>query len=290
VTRVVTPNEIAARLGVTGLTFRNWLREQKAAGHPLVASHEYRTHYQFTRAEADQLAAEFAEQALRPRASGLGTSALGRRKKRTDKAGAGPPAKAGSRTETRAQLEYLRSDDPGHRVTVEWMGEKVETLADLLRPGLRAVGINPAPKSVAAGHYYQGNYGQRFFRRLSKAGLLPDGAGFEDDRAFAAGIGFTDVVKRPTPSKEGLRPGELEHGGPILEAKLIKLHVRLAIFAFKSAAEALLGTLPPGSYGLVPGRGLGQARVFVMPGPTAARPIESDAIEKLRRALRAQSS
>jgi hypothetical protein len=34
------------------------------------------------------------------------------------------------------------------------MGEEVETLADLLRDGLRAVavGINPAPKSVAAGH------------------------------------------------------------------------------------------------------------------------------------------
>jgi hypothetical protein len=35
------------------------------------------------------------------------------------------------------------------------MGEKAETLADLLRPGLRAVvvGINPSPVSVAAGHY-----------------------------------------------------------------------------------------------------------------------------------------
>ena len=26
-----------------------------------------------------------------------------------------------------------------HRVTETWMGEQVETLADLLRPGLRAV-------------------------------------------------------------------------------------------------------------------------------------------------------
>jgi TDG/mug DNA glycosylase family protein len=44
------------------------------------------------------------------------------------------------------------------------MGEEIETLDDLLRPGLRAVaiGINPTPKSVAAGHYYQGKYGQTF--------------------------------------------------------------------------------------------------------------------------------
>jgi TDG/mug DNA glycosylase family protein len=43
-----------------------------------------------------------------------------------------------------------------HRATEEWMGQQVETLEDLLRPGLRAVciGINPAPTSVGAGHYY----------------------------------------------------------------------------------------------------------------------------------------
>ncbi len=36
------------------------------------------------------------------------------------------------------------------------MGQQVETLEDLLRPGLRAVciGINPAPTSVGAGHYH----------------------------------------------------------------------------------------------------------------------------------------
>ncbi len=43
-----------------------------------------------------------------------------------------------------------------HRATEEWMGQQVETLEDLLRPGLRAVciGINPAPTSVGAGHYH----------------------------------------------------------------------------------------------------------------------------------------
>jgi double-stranded uracil-DNA glycosylase len=292
VAKIVTPNEIAAQFGVTGLRFRNWLREQKTAGHPLVASHEYRTHYQFPQAEADQLAAEFAEQVLRPRSGAVGTSAPARRRKRAGRAGARSASKTAGLTYTGAQVDYPRSDDPGHRVMVEWMGEEVETLADLLRPGLRAVavGINPAPKSVAAGHYYQGNYGQTFFRRLSKAGLLPDGPGFEDDRAFAAGAGFTDVVKRPTAGKRDLRAGELEHGRPILEAKLTKLDVPLAIFVFKSAAETLLGALPPGFYGLVPRRRLGKTRVFVMPRPTAARPIESDAIEKLKRALRAQSS
>jgi hypothetical protein len=46
---------------------------------------------------------------------------------------------------------------PDHRVVIEWMRESIETLEDLLRPGLDAVcvGINPTPTSVAAGHYYQ---------------------------------------------------------------------------------------------------------------------------------------
>jgi TDG/mug DNA glycosylase family protein len=287
VAETVTPNEIAKRLGVTGLAFRNWLRERKAEGHPLVASHEYRARYRFTRAEADQLAPEFAEQVLGAGATGVAASPPSTR---TSRAG-GRLERAQSEGATRAdsRVEQPPSRDLGHRVTVEWMGEEVETLADLLREGLRAVaiGINPAPKSVAAGHYYQGNYGQTFFRRLHKAGLLPDGEGFEDDRSFAAGTGFTDVVKRPTPGKQGLRPGELEHGRKILEAKLTTLDVPLVIFVFKSAADTLLGRLPPHFYGLVPRRRLGEARVFVMPGPTAARANEADAIKKLRRALRA---
>jgi hypothetical protein len=58
-------------------------------------------------------------------------------------------------------------------------GQHVETLEDLLQPGLRAVcvGINPAPRSVRAGHYYQGNLGQRLFSRLSEAEVLPPGRG-----------------------------------------------------------------------------------------------------------------
>jgi double-stranded uracil-DNA glycosylase len=167
-------------------------------------------------------------------------------------------------------------------------GEESETLADLLRPGLRAVvvGINPAPTSVAAGHYYQGTYGQRFFDRLRRAGGLPDGDAFEDDRAFAAGIGFTDVVKRPTANADQVS-AELADGREDLEAKLAGVDVPLVVFAFKAAAETLLGPLPKGLYGVVPRRRIGNARVFVMPGPTAPTAEVDDAVKKLKRALRA---
>jgi predicted transcriptional regulator len=60
------------------------------------------------------------------------------------------------------------------------MDEEAVTLADLLRAGLRGavVGIDPSPVSVAAGHNYQGQLGERSFAALSTAGLLPRGPGF----------------------------------------------------------------------------------------------------------------
>ena len=72
VVEVVTPNEIARTLGVTGLTFRNWLRAEKAARHPLLAAHEYRTRYRFTRQEAHQLIAEYRASGGRGRARPAG--------------------------------------------------------------------------------------------------------------------------------------------------------------------------------------------------------------------------
>jgi TDG/mug DNA glycosylase family protein len=174
------------------------------------------------------------------------------------------------------------SADPGHRVTEDWLGDEVPTLADLLGPGLRGVvvGINPSTVSVAAGHYYQGRLGQRFFSGLLDAGVLPVGDGFEDDRAFKAGLGFTDVVKRATARETGLRTGELLHGRKRLEVRLAELAVPRIIFTYKTAAATLLGRFD--GFGLRPGRPLAGAEVFVMCGPMAKRIDRAHAIRDLR--------
>jgi TDG/mug DNA glycosylase family protein len=156
----------------------------------------------------------------------------------------------------------------GHRVREMWMEEEVETLEDLLRPGLRAVcvGINPAPRSVAAGHYYQGQLGQMFFKRLRLANILPTTPGWEDDVAYAGGIGFTDIVKRPTEKAADVGIDEFAYGKPLLENKLEAAAPQLLIFSFKKTAEILFGKFAGNGF---IGRRFGGAEVFVMPGPYA---------------------
>jgi TDG/mug DNA glycosylase family protein len=156
---------------------------------------------------------------------------------------------------------------PSHRVIEDWMGEEVETLEDLLRPGLRAVcvGINPSPVSVNAGHYYQGRAGQPFFARLREAGVLPDAArGHEDDAAFDAGIGFTDIIKRASANAKGLPASEHTHGRELLLAKLDTYRPQFVIFTFKKTAQVVFGAFD--GNGFVPGLRLAASEVFVMPG------------------------
>lgn len=172
------------------------------------------------------------------------------------------------------------SEDPGHRVTEEWMGEQVTTLEDLLRASLRVVvvGINPALVSVNTGHYWQGSTGQTLFRRLRQVGLLADGVGFEDDRAFAAGVGFTDVVKRPTRSADDVAPHEMAHGRVLLTEKLERYRPEILLFVFKGAATTLLGAF--GGLGFV-GLQFAGAEVYVMPRPWEKRELAQRALHEL---------
>jgi len=94
---------------------------------------------------------------------------------------------------------------------------------------------------------------------------------------FASGIGFTDVVKRPTADATGVARGELEHGRELLLAKLERYQPQIVLFVFKKAATTLLGSFPGNGF---IGRSLGGADVFVMPGPyesavTVARTLET---------------
>jgi TDG/mug DNA glycosylase family protein len=167
------------------------------------------------------------------------------------------------------------------------MGERVETLADLLRPGLRAVcvGINPSLVSVKAGHYYQGRSGQRFLARVRTAGVIGESRrGTEDNAAFADGVGFTDIVKRPTRSADELRADEFRHGSVLLEEKLTRFAPRLVIFTYKAAATAMFGRLD--GNGFIPGLAFADVPVFVMPGLYEATATAEQTLAALAQAVR----
>src|SRR5438034_8636468 len=89
-----------------------------------------------------------------------------------------------------------------------------KTLPDYLKPKLKLVfiGINPGYYSAQVGHYYA-RPGNLFWWALSHSGLLPRELGPENDaELLELGIGFTDVVKRPTHSSGDLRQDEFDAG------------------------------------------------------------------------------
>jgi TDG/mug DNA glycosylase family protein len=104
--------------------------------------------------------------------------------------------------------------------------------------------------------------------------------GWEDDAAMELGVGFTDLVKRPTASADGVRSDELTHGRKLLVAKLEAAGTPLVIFSFKKAATTVLGKFE--GNGFVRGFRLGHSEVFVMPGPMEGRQTAHETIETLR--------
>ena len=259
----MTPSEMARALRISPKTLRARLRRMKTAGDPRLKGHLHNERWLFD--------AELAHELMNGFQRRVGDTLAVRA---ADSAGSAKPS-----TSTDAVHEHPRGH--GHRVRQTWIGVECDTLEDLLRPGLLAVcvGINPTPASVAAGHYYQGEYGQRFFDRLRRVELLLDGVrGREDDAAFASGVGFTDLVKRPTRGESDLTREERQYGRSILEAKIAAADPDLVIFAFKSAAVTLLG--PFEHHGFI-GRQIAGADVFVMPGPTAKPEIVEAALAPL---------
>lgn len=263
----VSPNEISRRLGITGLQFRTWLRDKWRAGDPRLANHRIDDRWSFSAELAAELEAEYRIEKLRK----------GRPDVSDTKGATAGPRRASEISEVASSGDSAA----GHRIKVTVDGQQFETLADLLRPGLMAVvvGINPAPISVAAGHYWQGRTGATLWRRLRSVGLLPEGNEFQDDIAFDAGLGFTDVVKRPTRKGDEVTRSELQAGRAVLEAKLTDLEVPLIIFVFMAAATTLLGQFS--GNGFVHGRGVGGGKAFVMPGPYESNTTAKPTLETL---------
>ena len=108
------------------------------------------------------------------------------------------------------------------------------TLPHYLRPGLRVafIGYNPAIYSAEAGHYYA-RPGNVFWRQLSASGIAGRTVTHLDDAALMdeAGIGFLDLVCRPTVRAGELTKDELREGSLRLLGELTAATPRFAVFS-----------------------------------------------------------
>jgi TDG/mug DNA glycosylase family protein len=120
------------------------------------------------------------------------------------------------------------------------MQRAVRPLPDLLRDGLDIVfiGINPSIMSSTQGHYFA-RPTNRFWPCFSRStlsirareGLDVDMLGPTHDHALLAyGIGFTDIIKRPSANAAGLGRSEFDAGVAQLVSKLRRYHPRIACF------------------------------------------------------------
>ena len=158
------------------------------------------------------------------------------------------------------------------------------TLPDHLRPGLDLVfvGINPGLYSVQRGHYFA-RPTSRFWPAFSRSALSAPARrslglavlGPAHDRALLkCGIGFTDVVKRPSRGVEDLRLADYQEWAPRLVRRLARYQPRVVCFhgltAYRAFARYGLGR-PPQPWTLGPQPvSVGKARLFVAPNPSPA--------------------
>ena len=108
----------------------------------------------------------------------------------------------------------------------------IAPIPDLLGPGLKLVfcGYNPSLTSGRTGHNYA-HHGNRFWRVLHSAGITERlYAPEEGALLLERGIGFTNLVPRPTRRADELTREEIDAGAAALREKLELLRPRAVAF------------------------------------------------------------
>lgn len=141
------------------------------------------------------------------------------------------------------------------------------TLPDYAAPGLRllVVGYNPSPPAAATGVPFAGR-SNRFWAAAVRAGLVPPGR--DPWAALRSGVGFCDLVKRPTARAATLTRRELRAGLERVERLVRRVEPGAVCLAGVGAGRALLGARGPGPSP----RPVGGRPTWVMPNPSGANP------------------
>ena len=138
------------------------------------------------------------------------------------------------------------------------------------------VSLHPDPLLLL--HHLLGLY-YRFWRAFNLAGLASVEFGPEQDHLLLQhGIGFTDVVKRPTRGVGDLKQEAFRTGAPLFREKLMRFQPGVACFHgviaygnYLRYTERARGSLRPGKQLEI----IGRTKVFVTPNPSPANAVVS---------------
>ena len=147
-------------------------------------------------------------------------------------------------------------------------------LPDRVRPPVRVlfVGINPGVRSAETGHHFAGP-SNRFWKLLYASGVVPEPITHEGDvRLPEWGVGITNLIARPSPGIDDLKPAEYLEGWQILERKIDRFRPDIVAFVGVTMYRALwkvIGHVEPPV--IAPGfqkATVHGARLFVLPNPS----------------------
>jgi len=141
---------------------------------------------------------------------------------------------------------------------------------------LLSIGLNPSPTAVRTGVYFA-HPRNRFWPAARAAGVIPRAIEATPEGMHTLlveeHIGFTDVVKRSTPSANDLRAADFRAGAPLLLDKITGCKPLIAWFHGRQAYRNFLRYTTPGrqaeDWGLQTYR-IGSTLVFVSPNPSPA--------------------
>ncbi|UJR30335.1 hypothetical protein I4U23_017872 [Adineta vaga] len=144
-------------------------------------------------------------------------------------------------------------------------------LQDILQTNLDIVfvGVNPSLYAVHKGHHY-GGPGNHFWKLLYMSGLISDALnGNDDHRMPQYGIGFTNIVQRPSKAGSDITKDEITAGAEVLMQKIKMYRPKIVAFNGRGIYEVYAGN-KHFHYGkqpeLFPGT---DTHVFVMPSSSA---------------------
>lgn len=151
----------------------------------------------------------------------------------------------------------------------------MKTLPDYLKENLDIVlvGLNPSQVSVERGHYFA-NPRNRFWRAFDQSGLVDATVTMEGDYKLPDyGIGFTDLVKRPSRQASVLRAKDYREGAPALKEKMLRWEPAIVCFqgltVYANYLRYVEGLKLKVALGLQT-QTIGASRVFVVPNPSPA--------------------